>query len=126
MRLPLLREGVMASRRGYSKVYINPVIHADELTCSLPFSHLSPPPSSSFPHSAFATGGLLGDTFLNLIPHSFMGEPLPGSGINVMVVEPKRNIIISLALFGGFASFFLLDKVGSSHMHKAYGEARSY
>lgn len=60
---------------------------------------------------AFATGGLLGDTLLNLVPHSFFGEPSPtAEGIQVVVVSKERNIVVSLAIFGGFALFFCLDK----------------
>lgn len=60
---------------------------------------------------AFATGGLLGDTLLNLIPHSFFGEPSPtAEGVQVVVVSKERNIVVSLAIFGGFALFFCLDK----------------
>jgi zinc transporter 7 len=39
---------------------------------------------------AFATGGLLGDVFLHLVPHSFFGEGHHGA----IVVEEKRNIVI--------------------------------
>ncbi|CDZ96573.1 Putative zinc transporter [Phaffia rhodozyma] len=59
---------------------------------------------------SFATGGLLGDVFLNLIPHSFMGEPSPEAGVSVVLVEPRRNIVVGTAIFSGFALFFLLDK----------------
>jgi zinc transporter 7 len=72
---------------------------------------------------AFATGGLLGDVFLHLVPHAFFGEHsddhgaldgpghlhVHGSG-NSIVVEPKRNIVIGGAIFVGFAAFFVLDK----------------
>jgi zinc transporter 7 len=47
---------------------------------------------------AFATGGLLGDVFLHLVPHSFFGEG--GAGCEEhrsIVVEEKRNIIIGSA-----------------------------
>lgn len=74
---------------------------------------------------AFATGGLLGDVFLHLVPHSFFGE---GAGDcdehRSILVEEKRNIVIgrvalytplsllteSGAIFLGFAAFFVLDK----------------
>lgn len=42
---------------------------------------------------AFATGGLLGDVFLHLVPHSFFGEGCE-DGHKTMFVEEKRNIII--------------------------------
>jgi hypothetical protein len=43
---------------------------------------------------AFATGGLLGDVFLHLVPHSFFGEDNGEHGHRTMAVEEKRNIII--------------------------------
>jgi zinc transporter 7 len=43
--------------------------------------------------TAFATGGLLSDVFLHLVPHSFMGEQQE-PGIQLVVVEEKRNILI--------------------------------
>ncbi len=44
---------------------------------------------------AFATGGLLGDVFLHLVPHSFFGEEHGGcSEHRTVVVEEKRNIVI--------------------------------
>ncbi|TFK74195.1 Zinc/iron permease [Pluteus cervinus] len=77
--------------------------------------------------TAFATGGLLSDVFLHLVPHSFMGEH-QDSGVHVVMVEEKRNIIIGLAIFGGFAAFFFMEKTlrvlsgeeddtGHSHSH---------
>ncbi|KAF7327935.1 ZIP-like iron-zinc transporter [Mycena kentingensis (nom. inval.)] len=59
--------------------------------------------------TAFATGGLLSDVFLHLVPHSFMGES-HGDGVQFVMVEEKRNIIIGLAIFGGFAAFFMMEK----------------
>ncbi|TFK23648.1 ZIP-like iron-zinc transporter [Coprinopsis marcescibilis] len=76
--------------------------------------------------TAFATGGLLSDVFLHLIPHAFMGEH-QGNGVHLVMVEEKRNIIIGLAIFVGFASFFIMEKTlrvlggdeegGHSHSH---------
>ncbi|KAJ6513005.1 ZIP-like iron-zinc transporter [Mycena sanguinolenta] len=76
--------------------------------------------------TAFATGGLLSDVFLHLIPHSFMGEH-QGEGVHVLIEEEKRNIIIGLAIFVGFATFFMMEKTlrvlgggddaGHSHSH---------
>ena len=43
--------------------------------------------------TAFATGGLLSDVLLHLVPHSFMGEHQE-PGIHLVVVEEKRNILI--------------------------------
>ncbi|KAJ7364293.1 ZIP-like iron-zinc transporter [Mycena albidolilacea] len=83
--------------------------------------------------TAFATGGLLSDVFLHLVPHSFMGEH-QGDGIHLVVVEEKRNILIGLGIFGGFAAFFIMEKTlrvlggdedgaGHSHSHShANGE----
>jgi zinc transporter 7 len=59
--------------------------------------------------TAFATGGLLSDVFLHLIPHSFMGEHQEG-GVPVIMVEEKRNILIGLGIFVGFATFFIMEK----------------
>ncbi|KAI0360015.1 Zinc/iron permease [Trametes cingulata] len=78
--------------------------------------------------TAFATGGLLSDVFLHLVPHSFMGEHQDG-GVHFVMVEEKRNILIGLGIFVGFASFFIMEKtlrvlgggeedgVGHSHSH---------
>jgi len=76
--------------------------------------------------TAFATGGLLSDVFLHLIPHSFMGEHQE-SGVHLIMVEEKRNILIGLGIFVGFAAFFVMEKtlrvisdgaeVGHSHSH---------
>ncbi|KZT73638.1 Zinc/iron permease [Daedalea quercina L-15889] len=83
--------------------------------------------------TAFATGGLLSDVFLHLVPHSFMGEH-QGGGVHFVMVEEKRNILIGLGIFVGFASFFLMEKTlrvlgsedghdtGHSHSH-SHGEA---
>ncbi len=51
---------------------------------------------------AFATGGLLGDVCLHLIPHSFMGESGVGEAavrgdVRFVMVEEKRNIIIGVS-----------------------------
>lgn len=43
--------------------------------------------------TAFATGGLLSDVFLHLVPHAFMGEA-EGEGVRFVMVEEKRNILI--------------------------------
>ncbi|KAF8150067.1 ZIP-like iron-zinc transporter [Crassisporium funariophilum] len=75
--------------------------------------------------TAFATGGLLSDVFLHLIPHSFMGEH-QGSGVHFVVVEEKRNILVGLGIFVGFATFFFMEKTlrvlggedeGTGHSH---------
>ncbi|KAF9790863.1 Zinc/iron permease [Thelephora terrestris] len=73
--------------------------------------------------TAFATGGLLSDVFLHLVPHSFMGEH---HDVHFLMVEDKRNIIVGLGIFVGFASFFMMEKTlrvlgseegGHSHSH---------
>ncbi|KAI0346516.1 Zinc/iron permease [Trametopsis cervina] len=76
--------------------------------------------------TAFATGGLLSDVFLHLVPHSFMGEHQDG-GVHFVMVEEKRNILVGLGIFIGFASFFIMEKTlrvlgggeesGHSHSH---------
>jgi zinc transporter 7 len=48
-------------------------------------------PSSLNTMIAFATGGLLGDVFLHLVPHAFFGE---GHGGGSIVVDEHRNIVI--------------------------------
>jgi len=47
--------------------------------------------------------------FLHLVPHAFMGETQDGD-VYVKVVEEKRNILIGLGIFIGFASFFFMEK----------------
>ncbi|KAF9533899.1 ZIP-like iron-zinc transporter [Crepidotus variabilis] len=59
--------------------------------------------------TAFATGGLLSDVFLHLVPHSFMGEH-QDSGVHFVMVEEKRNILVGLGIFLGFATFFFMEK----------------
>ncbi|KAF8896172.1 ZIP-like iron-zinc transporter [Infundibulicybe gibba] len=77
--------------------------------------------------TAFATGGLLSDVFLHLVPHSFMGEH-QDPGVHFVMVEEKRNILIGLGIFVGFAAFFFMEKIlrvlggdeesaGHSHSH---------
>ncbi|KAF9243426.1 ZIP-like iron-zinc transporter [Melanogaster broomeanus] len=59
--------------------------------------------------TAFATGGLLSDVFLHLVPHAFMGEH-QDPGVHFVMVEEKRNILIGLAIFIGFSAFFIMEK----------------
>ncbi|KAI0703453.1 ZIP zinc transporter-domain-containing protein [Cytidiella melzeri] len=75
--------------------------------------------------TAFATGGLLSDVFLHLVPHAFMGEHTE-PGVHFVMVEEKRNILVGLGIFVGFASFFIMEKTlrvlgsgeeGGSHSH---------
>jgi hypothetical protein len=49
--------------------------------------------------TAFATGGLLSDVFLHLVPHSFMGEH-QHPGVHFVMVEEKRNILIGCVMGG--------------------------
>lgn len=72
---------------------------------------------------AFAVGGLLGDVFLHLLPHSFLGEHTDDK-IHYVLVDNKKNVVIGTALFIGFAIFFVIDKAmrvmgaeGHSHDH---------
>ncbi|EJD38026.1 Zip-domain-containing protein [Auricularia subglabra TFB-10046 SS5] len=54
-------------------------------------------------------GNVILDVFLHLVPHSFTGET-PDAGARFVLVEEKRNILIGLAMFGGFAAFFVMEK----------------
>ncbi|KAJ7126784.1 ZIP-like iron-zinc transporter [Mycena epipterygia] len=75
--------------------------------------------------TAFATGGLLSDVFLHLVPHSFMGENHNPGQVQFVMVEEKRNILIGLGIFTGFAAFFMMEKTlrvlggeeGAGHSH---------
>ncbi|KAI7879363.1 Zinc/iron permease [Lichtheimia hyalospora FSU 10163] len=70
---------------------------------------------------SFAVGGLLGDVFLHLLPHAFLGEHVE-SGAMVQVNEQK-NVLIGMGIFGGLFFFFVMDKLmrvfngGSGHDH---------
>jgi len=79
--------------------------------------------------TAFATGGLLSDVFLHLVPHSFMGEH-QGGGVHFVMVEEKRNILIGLGIFVGFATFFLMEKtlrvLGSEDGHAGHSHSHSH
>ncbi|KAI9439912.1 Zinc/iron permease [Lactarius indigo] len=72
--------------------------------------------------TAFATGGLLSDVFLHLVPHSFLGEHQDET-VHFVMVEEKRNILIGLGIFAGFAAFFIMEKSlrvlggGEGHAH---------
>ncbi|KAG0370580.1 hypothetical protein BGZ54_005648 [Gamsiella multidivaricata] len=72
---------------------------------------------------AFAVGGLLGDVFLHLLPHSFLGEVHSG---DLVTANEKKNVVVGLGIFVGFFMFFCIDKVmrvlsggegGHSHSH---------
>ncbi|KAI0321796.1 Zinc/iron permease [Amylostereum chailletii] len=84
--------------------------------------------------TAFATGGLLSDVFLHLVPHAFVGEH-QGDAVHFVMVEEKRNILVGLGIFVGFAAFFMMEKTlrvlggeeGHSHSHgeeHAHGETK--
>ena len=72
---------------------------------------------------AFAVGGLLGDTLLHLIPQTFMGKP-HDDNIHFVMLDPKRNALLSLFIFLGFVTFVAMDKTmrilgggGEAHSH---------
>ncbi|THV07234.1 ZIP-like iron-zinc transporter [Dendrothele bispora CBS 962.96] len=81
--------------------------------------------------TAFATGGLLSDVFLHLVPHSFMGEHQE-SGAHFVMVEEKRNILVGLGIFLGFAAFFFMEKSlrvlggGEEDSHSHGGHSHSH
>ncbi|KAF8239607.1 Zinc/iron permease [Tricholoma matsutake] len=79
--------------------------------------------------TAFATGGLLSDVFLHLIPHAFMGEH-QDPGVHFIMLEEKRNILIGLGIFVGFASFFIMEKtlrvLGNEHSSDGHGHSHSH
>lgn len=57
---------------------------------------------------AFGVGGLLGDVFFHLLPETFLGES--AEGLAFVLVDTKRNSLLGLAIFLGFASFIMIDK----------------
>lgn len=71
---------------------------------------------------AFAVGGLLGDTIFHLLPEIFLGEDSP-ERVRFVLVEPKRNLILGVAILIGFVTFVAMDKGlriatgGSGHSH---------
>ncbi|KAI8381560.1 Zinc/iron permease [Radiomyces spectabilis] len=74
---------------------------------------------------SFAVGGLLGDVFLHLLPHAFLGEHDHGHGNEhvTVVVDNQKNVLLGLGIFGGLFFFFIMDKMmrvfngGSGHDH---------
>lgn len=58
---------------------------------------------------AFAVGGLLGDTLLHLLPEVFIGEDDPDRA-RVVLVEPRRNLLLGAAILVGFVVFVAIDK----------------
>ncbi|GET01336.1 ZIP zinc transporter [Rhizophagus clarus] len=59
---------------------------------------------------SFAVGGLLGDVFLHLLPHSFLGEN-NDEEVHFVQVEEQKNVVIGLAIFVGLTTFFVIDKL---------------
>ncbi|KAI8093353.1 Zinc/iron permease [Halteromyces radiatus] len=80
---------------------------------------------------SFAVGGLLGDVFLHLLPHAFLGEHDDHSHTALVEVDNKQNVLVGLGIFGGFFFFFIMDKMmrvmngGSGHSHD-HGTAHSH
>ncbi|KAI7859075.1 ZIP zinc transporter-domain-containing protein [Circinella umbellata] len=71
---------------------------------------------------SFAVGGLLGDVFLHLLPHAFLGEH--GEGGEAVHVNEQKNVLIGMGIFGGLFFFFVMDKLmrvfnggGGAHDH---------
>ncbi|KAK4145823.1 ZIP zinc transporter-domain-containing protein [Dichotomopilus funicola] len=58
---------------------------------------------------AFAVGGLLGDTLFHLLPEIFLGEDEPDR-VRMVLVEPNRNLLLGVAILGGFLVFVAMDK----------------
>ncbi|CAG8657930.1 35788_t:CDS:2, partial [Gigaspora margarita] len=84
-------------------------------------------PSSLNSLVSFAVGGLLGDVFLHLLPHSFLGETTDEE-VHFVQVEEKKNVVIGLAIFVGLTTFYVIDKlmrvandIGSSTSHDLSG-----
>jgi zinc transporter 7 len=67
-------------------------------------------PSSLNSLVSFAVGGLLGDVFLHLLPHSFLGENNDNE-VHFVQVEEQKNVVIGLAIFVGLITFFVIDKL---------------
>ncbi|KAG2201427.1 hypothetical protein INT47_001476 [Mucor saturninus] len=78
---------------------------------------------------SFAVGGLLGDVFLHLLPHAFLGEHAEENA--VVVVNNQKNVLIGLGIFVGLFFFFFMDKMmrvvnggdgAHSHDHKKHDD----
>jgi solute carrier family 39 (zinc transporter), member 7 len=78
---------------------------------------------------AFAVGGLLGDTLFHLLPEIFLGEDSP-EHVRFVMVEPKRNLLLGVAIMVGFMTFVAMDKAlriatgGEGHDH-AHGHSHT-
>ncbi|KAI9275637.1 Zinc/iron permease [Phascolomyces articulosus] len=75
---------------------------------------------------SFAVGGLLGDVFLHLLPHAFLGEHAESG--EVVHVNEQKNVLIGMGIFGGLFFFFVMDKLmrvfnggGGAHDHHHHG-----
>ncbi|CAG8506709.1 26442_t:CDS:1 [Dentiscutata erythropus] len=96
-------------------------------------------PSSLNSLVSFAVGGLLGDVFLHLLPHSFLGETTDDE-VHFVQVEEKKNVVIGLAIFVGLTTFYVIDKLmrvinggegghshdHDNHNHKDFGSSTSH
>ncbi|KIR36778.1 solute carrier family 39 (zinc transporter), member 7 [Cryptococcus deuterogattii 99/473] len=74
---------------------------------------------------SFATGGLLGDVFLHLVPHAFFGE---GHEVGrSLVVEEKRNITMRVlsSSAGGEGNHHHSHSHSHSHTHVSSGRSSS-
>ncbi|ANZ74717.1 BA75_00578T0 [Komagataella pastoris] len=67
-------------------------------------------PSSLSILVSFAVGGLLGDVFLHLLPQTFVGEPFDPTKPEFILVDTKRNTVLGVFIFVGFAIFWVIDK----------------
>lgn len=63
----------------------------------------------------------MGDVFLHLLPHAFLGEHIEKEA--TLAVDEQKNVLIGLGIFGGLFFFFVMDKLmrvfngGSGHDH---------
>ncbi|KAI9244762.1 Zinc/iron permease [Sporodiniella umbellata] len=77
---------------------------------------------------SFAVGGLLGDVFLHLLPHAFLGESTEEN--TVVVIDNQKNVLIGSGIFVGLFFFFFMDKMmrvfngGSGHSHSHQEETK--
>ncbi|CAG8623173.1 616_t:CDS:1, partial [Scutellospora calospora] len=89
-------------------------------------------PSSLNSLVSFAVGGLLGDVFLHLLPHSFLGET-NDEEVHFVQIDEKKNVIIGLAIFVGLITFYVIDKLmrvvsggDGSHSHSSHNHEQDY
>ncbi|KAI7907405.1 Zinc/iron permease [Cokeromyces recurvatus] len=73
---------------------------------------------------SFAVGGLLGDVFLHLLPHAFLGEKTEEHSF--VEIDNQKNVLIGTGIFIGLFFFFFMDKMmrivngGSGHDHGSH------